>query len=97
MPDCGSGGEEDAVDGVASGRDGLEMAVEGGGPEAKGLVDYCLGMVRDFMTWNGCRVCYLEIGKLPALIVGDWACWGHKPAADGGAGLLLEAVVNPGG
>jgi len=31
--------EEDAVDGVPSGRDALEVAVEGGRAETKGFVD----------------------------------------------------------
>jgi hypothetical protein len=43
VPDCGAGWEVDVVDGVAWGRDGFEMAVEGGRAEADGFVEDGLG------------------------------------------------------
>ncbi len=42
------------------------------------------------------RGLYLQIGELPALIVGYGLRWRYKAAVDGGAGFVLEAVVDSG-
>lgn len=105
MADGCAAWEEDAVDGVASGGDLLEVAVQGWRSETEGLVDGRLSMKhrnsvslrRTGVRKGGSVVVERtdhQIGQLLCLVIGDRLDRGNETRSDGFSGFRHEAVVD---